>query len=64
MYLKVRAGNYAAEKLYEKIGYSVHVPKDKKNEVVLRGTLEREAAAASPAISTLRGGETAKKSAE
>lgn len=46
MYLKVHTGNAAAEKLYENLGYAVHAPKDKKNEVLLRGDLEGRARAA------------------
>lgn len=49
MYLKVREGNVAAEKLYENLGYTVHsksssgfmveTTSDKPNEVMLCGDL-------------------------
>lgn len=43
MYLKVHAGNVAAEKLYENLGYTVHAPKDRKNEVMLCCDLQERA---------------------
>lgn len=39
MYLKVSDGNVAAERMYENLGYVVHSPKNKKNEVTLCGNL-------------------------
>lgn len=39
MYLKVSDGNVAAERMYENLGYVVHSPKNKKNEVTLCGKL-------------------------
>lgn len=43
MYLKVKARNVAAVKLYENLGYAMHSPKDAKNEVMLRGNLTARA---------------------
>lgn len=51
MYLKVQAGNAAGQKLYENLGYTVHAPKDAKNEVVLCGDLRSRASQAeSPGV--------------
>lgn len=48
MYLKVTAGNVAAEKLYQSLGYDIHSPKDNKGELVLCGTLGATDAAEDP----------------
>eukprot|EP00904_Undaria_pinnatifida_P013432 jgi/Undpi1/9219/HiC_scaffold_26.g11677.m1 len=49
MYLKVQAGNIAAEKLYENLGYYIHSPKDSKNEVMLCVNLTARAEAVTAA---------------
>lgn len=39
LYLKVNAGNVAAERLYANLGYVKHAPKNSNNELTLRGSL-------------------------
>ena len=48
LYLKVHAGNVAAERLYHNLGYVEHAPKNDKNEVTLRGSPLAERSRAAP----------------